>query len=108
YTSNHGSLTGIRSRVLYSARGRGLHHSGTPLVCAPSDAGSKQNSNSRASLVQKLTIPPVVTRWIVLGAFKYGIAPDACGQILLSSCFFSVFRTLTQSAVFSMTRTCLK
>src|SRR5690348_18422819 len=48
----------MRSSVLYSGRGRGLHHSGMPLVCAASETGSKQNSISRASLVQKLTIPP--------------------------------------------------
>src|SRR5205085_3081779 len=55
--------------ALYSGRGSGLHHSGMVLVCAASEAGSIQNSHSRASLLQKHTISPlVVTRGIVLGA----------------------------------------
>jgi hypothetical protein len=43
---------------LYSGRGSALHQSGIPLVCAASEAGTKQTSDSLASLLQKLTIPP--------------------------------------------------
>jgi hypothetical protein len=58
-----------------------LHHSGLyVLVCAAEITGTKQNSHSRASLLHKLTIPPGMTRWIVLGAFKYVIASGAGEQ----------------------------
>jgi len=41
----------------------------------------------------------VVTRWIVLGAFNYGIASGAHEQIFLSGSFFFFCETLVPCSV---------
>src|SRR5215467_12553102 len=90
---------GMRRSVLYSGRGRGLHHSGMPLVCAASVTGSKQNSDSRASLVEKLTIPPGCHSLDCAGRVLDGIASSARGQIFLAVVFYFCCGTFPQRSV---------
>src|SRR5579872_841062 len=61
YTSNQGSVTGTRSRLLYSGRGRGRHQSGIEL-CANSVEETRRMQAKRPA-----TLPPRVLPAEALG-----------------------------------------